>query len=330
MVAFLAESSRSEAQTAVRLRYYRQNPEDVNMLFLDDDQMCAQLTTAELNEASLSRIFSHMGSQPFAIVSAQRGDRITVSKDATPAEKEQAAIANTAANNQMRQWAASEIRSIFKKSFIKVMGAYREKGAPDVDREYSFFLPNVSREEALKLARHFTSHKTSGDPDNIFWGTPDKEGFWVYGDGRFKKIGDRITTSNMPKYYTEWRWRKNRSAVNKRAGARFTSVGRLGITDIRARGESEYVARIRYIPESIHEFKSWIMELDSVIETRGADTQYATRFRDDAGELTIKAGDYIRWRTLAGDPHYGPIKQMDGNVAVIDCEVHHKDCPCEC
>lgn len=43
----------------------------------------------------------------------------------------------------------------------------------------------------------------------------------------------------------------------------------------------------------------------------------------------IKEGDYIKWEEIGGTKHEGIVKEMDSNMAVVDCSIHGKVCTCD-
>lgn len=46
-------------------------------------------------------------------------------------------------------------------------------------------------------------------------------------------------------------------------------------------------------------------------------------------KIEYSVGDKIYWETVSGRLHEGVIKEIDSNVAYIDCEKCHKECCCE-
>lgn len=43
----------------------------------------------------------------------------------------------------------------------------------------------------------------------------------------------------------------------------------------------------------------------------------------------IQTGSYLKWEELGGTKHEGFVKEMDSNLAIVDCIEHKKECCCD-
>lgn len=54
------------------------------------------------------------------------------------------------------------------------------------------------------------------------------------------------------------------------------------------------------------------------------------KLRDENGNINVKEGMYIKWESLNGRKHEGIVKEMNCNVAIINCENCKEECCLEC
>jgi hypothetical protein len=152
-----------------------------------------------ITEASLSRILSH-SQNGFAILTSDRGMR-------TPKE-----------NNLVRKKLEQTLQSMGK-GFIRVKGGFIEDKGTEEERsvyEKSFFLPNISLEEAKQLAKiankleeakQLAKIANKFEQEAILYGDGQNV-FLLYPNGQMKKMGDHLSMANIGDYFTQWRGRK--------------------------------------------------------------------------------------------------------------------------
>jgi hypothetical protein len=216
----------------------------------------ATYTAEEVTAASLSRIWQHFTTDDVdtgvVIVSADRGDRV-FREQGGKLVKDKAA--NEKANAKLREKLKQILRTVGKGGYIQTKGGYKEEGVGLV-YEYSFVVPGVTRDEAVKLARRLgqgaeinglppeqkvkksaTSLEQDFRQDSILWGNNEAGAWLLYADGTAEKVGTAMKANNVQNYFTEWRKRR----------VAFGSV----------------CASIEYIPDSPSDYRQWRRHLAS-------------------------------------------------------------------
>lgn len=141
-----------------------------------------------LNESSLSRIVQHMQNkdQSFAVISPFANPPM----DAPPEQK-----LEYAKRNKERFYEMVDILEKNGLGFIQMAGGYKRKNGEKVV-ERSFFIPKISKEQALQIGKHFGQETIiHADGDEMHeYGTSD-----VYGFGKTVSTFNRDKLLNLKK-----------------------------------------------------------------------------------------------------------------------------------
>ena len=144
---------------------------------------CELLSEEELNETKPARYLSHLDkSQSFANLTAERnnplyepveGDSPSIAAYKTKMQQKQ-----SAENNRRIEELKSDLRSMGL-SFIKTHGRWNEGGKQT--NEQSFLVPNITKEQALKLGKKYNQYsiifKERGDDTAYMYITLDNDNF---------------------------------------------------------------------------------------------------------------------------------------------------------
>lgn len=177
------------------------------------DRLPAHLVT----EATLNRLLQHVNQgSGFAILSADRGDRVEFADKDHPTPEELKELA--AANNRARVKLSQFLRVRFP-GFIAVRGGWAEtrpeerkltakqkraakgrSGAREFVTEQSYFLPNIDYKTAKFLASWLGDEFQQ---DGIVWGDAAQGIFVLYKNGTEEHIGDYGAPGIFDQAYTQ-------------------------------------------------------------------------------------------------------------------------------
>jgi hypothetical protein len=161
-----------------------------------------------VTEASLSRILGHFEDDlGIVALSADRNDRAK-----NPQE-------NAHLNRVYAEKLEQTLRSM-RKGFNRVKGGYvyHKNGESATTFENSYIVFDVSKEEALKLAKIVTD-PTTYRQESIMWGKKGEGAHLIYADGKMEKVGDEFVPAKVGDFFSQWR-KRNFSFVSKEAAAK--------------------------------------------------------------------------------------------------------------
>ncbi len=175
----------------------------------------------KITAASISRLMRHFEGEAvevgIAILTADRGDR---------ADDPQT---NAALNRKARKRLEGLLKRHGLRGWVNVKGGYVEdKDTGVAVYEHSYFVPHVSRDIALKLAKAVGEDaKLNDDPlavkqdpsnrrtreesfrqDAILWGNREHGAWLFFHNGGKDRIGSAFVPKQLDQYFTEWHGRR--------------------------------------------------------------------------------------------------------------------------
>lgn len=169
------------------------------LLRRDLDELIAPLSPEQISETTLSRLLSHMakGKDGFVLLSPEWSVEQAVTKGLVPDETARSFDRLRQRNNEARAQLVDNLVQAGL-SFSPVIGVW--KG----NREQSFFVPGVSQERAMELAR--TMAAPPFEQDAILWGRLAGEApgvFLLNGTGVIDKIGNKVSIGAVGDAYSQ-------------------------------------------------------------------------------------------------------------------------------
>lgn len=230
-----------------------------------------------LTEMSLSRIVRHtQEGKGYVIMSADRSER------------------SRGQNAGHRKQLTAHLRKQGY-GYTHVRGGYIEQTAngPKPVYEHSIMVHNVSRKGAKKIAKYAYQHHRQ---EAVLHVHPAKGANLHYGaTGKHEKVGDHITTGNVPHYFTEWH--KRRFGFKSKLAA---SVG----------NEGPFHLYLRYVYSTEAPIEEWQKDVAFTAgHARDVWGNWWIRDDDDSGHTTI---DFPEWEDRLDGP---PVEEDDDEPA---------------
>lgn len=296
----LLDADRPDLANVVAAPMRKARPSFADATF--EDLIAAQnepdYTPEEVTAASLARMWQHFQTDDrnvgVLVVSADRGDRAFYRDKAGRLHRDKARTEKL--NQVMRKRLEPILLRIAKtdehpSGFIRTMGGYQEEGGVWVE-ELSYFVPGVTKDQALKLARIVSKGSEINDwgdaklfkkggksladdfrQESVLWGNNLVGAFLIEGrTGKFDALGKLFKANDVRNYYTEWkRRRRARSAERKAAEDALRKARGPGdiITEVPEAVERQLykrkrfgfgktaLATIRYIPDSPSDYRTF-------------------------------------------------------------------------